>query len=177
MEDNMTIDTVNGNLPFNPTCPKCGGSVLIDAGICGYYAKCENCNSTWSASPFKDLVEKDKWLAQFCGKRDAASDASSSQKDPSNAKILMEIAHASDTLKQAYDLVRQAESLISKDLVSRKYLDFSAKVAWRQFVWDILDKQYAIDNPDDKSTYHLRAFDHYGIQPGMVVGDGMPEGN
>ena len=177
MENNTSTNNMNGNLPFNPKCPKCGGTVLIDAGICGYYAKCENCNSDWAASPFKDLMEKDKWLAQFCGKRDAASEASPCQKDPSNAKVLMEIAHASDTLKRAYDLVQQAESLISKDSVSRKYIDFSAKASWQKFVWDILDTQYANDNPDDKSTYHLRAFDHYGIQPGMVVGEVPPEGN
>ena len=166
MENNMTTDVVNENLPFNPKCPKCGSPVLIDAGMCGYYAKCEKCNSEWAASPFKDSLEKDKWLAQFCSKR----------KEPSKAKTLMEIAHASDTLKRAYDLVCQAQRLICEDSVSRQYIDFSAKVAWRQFVWDILDKQYAIDNPDDKSTYHLRAFDYYGIQPGMGIG-GTPEGN
>jgi hypothetical protein len=38
-------------------------------------------------------------------------------------------------------------------------------------------KQYNTDNPLSDDIYHLRAFDYYGIQPGMLVGDGEVEGN
>ena len=89
----------------------------------------------------------------------------------------MEIAHSSETLKKAYDLVCQAYDLINEDKVARQYIKFNAKVVWHQFVWDILMKQYDKDKPGNKDVYHLRAFDYYGIQPGMLVGDGEVEGN
>ena len=89
----------------------------------------------------------------------------------------MEIARSSSTLKKAYDLVCQAYDLINEDKVARQYIDFNAKVIWRKFVWDILMRQYNIDNPDSKEVYHLRAFDQYGIHPGMLVGEGEVEGN
>ena len=65
---------------------------------------------------------------------------------------------------------------LGKD-IDGNYIKFNAKVVWHQFVWDILMKQYDKDNPGNKDVYHLRAFDYYGIQPGMLVGDGEVEGN
>ena len=95
----------------------------------------------------------------------------------SDTKVLMEIARSGETLKKAYGLVCQAYDLINEDKVARQYIKFNSKVVWHQFVWDILMKQYNKDNPGIKEKYHLRAFEYYGIHPGMVVGDGEVEGN
>ena len=155
MENNQTT-VINKDIPFEPTCPKCGCVVAVESGICGMYVKCENCNSDWASGKQKSLPKP----------------------GPSDTKILMEIAHSSGTLKKAYDLVCQAYDLINEDKVARQYIDFNAKVIWHKFVWDILMKQYNKDNPDSKEVYHLRAFDYYGIHPGMLVGDGGEvEGN
>ena len=90
----------------------------------------------------------------------------------SDMKVLLEIAHSSETLKKAYDLVCQAHDLINEDKVARQYIKFNAEISWRHFVWDILMKQYNMDNPDSKDVHFLRAFDYYGIHPGMYIGEG-----
>lgn len=98
------------------------------------------------------------------------------EKDPSPTKVLMEIAHSSETMMKAYDLVSQAYDLINKDKVARQYIHFHSEVKWHKFVWDILMSQYNKDNPLSDDIYHLRAFDYYGIQPGMYVTDGCVDG-
>ena len=90
----------------------------------------------------------------------------------SDMKVLLEIAHSSETLKKAYDLVCQAHDMINEDKVARQYIKFNAEISWRHFVWDTLIKHYNMDNPDSKDVYFLRAFDYYGIHPGMYIGEG-----
>ena len=158
-------EVINNKLPFTPTCPNCQCVVAINKDdVGGYYVKCENCNNDWATSTFSNPHDEVEWLEKF-----------------HNPDVLVPdpptIAHSSETLKKAYDLVCQAYDLINEDKVARQYIKFNAKVVWHQFVWDILMKQYDKDNPGNKDVYHLRAFDYYGIQPGMLVGDGEVEGN
>ena len=185
--DNQTSTIINDTLPFEPRCPHCLRAVDIEKDVTGYYVLCKWCGDEWAASPFLDIEDEMKWLDKFRkiepqpreekDKHVSIPDEKPQKKDPSPTKVLMEIAHSSETLKKAYDLVSQAYDLINKDKVARQYIDFNAKVIWRKFVWDILMQQYNIDNPLSADIYHLRAFDYYGIQPGMLVGDGEVEGN
>ena len=92
-----------------------------------------------------------------------------------DTRILMEIAHSSDVLKRAYELVYEAYDLIQKDETARKYICFNSRIVWAKFVWDILMREYNIENPDSKDIYFLRAFDYFKVFPGMNVGDGTPE--
>ena len=92
-------------------------------------------------------------------------------------KVFMEIARSGEVLRRAYELVSQAYSLIQNDKVAKKYINFSSRITWKQFVWNMLNDLYDEDNPGNKDVYHLRAFDFYGIQPGMLVGDGDCEGS
>ena len=179
MENENSITVINSRLPFEPTCPECGCLVAVEQNKeGGYYVKCENCNSTWSTSPFGVPTEESNWLEQFhVDKRISTPQSNGEKPETSPTKVLMEIARSSSTLKKAYELVCQAYDLINEDKVARQYIDFNAKVVWHQFVWDILMRQYNIDNPDSKEVYHLRAFDYYGIHPGMLVGEGEVEGN
>ena len=190
--DNQTSTTItstiiNDALPFEPRCPHCLRPVDIEKDVAGYYVLCKWCGDEWAASPFLDIEDEMKWLDKFRkiepqpreekDKHVSIPDEKPQEKDPSPTKVLMEIAHSSETLKKAYDLVSQAYDLINKDKVARQYIDFNAKVIWRKFVWDILMQQYNIDNPLSADIYHLRAFDYYGIHPGMLVGEGEVEGN
>lgn len=177
MENDNQTTVINKEIPFEPVCPNCGSAVAIEDGIAGMYVKCENCNSEWASSPFNEPVDRCGWLEKFhVDKRISIPDEKPQEKDPSPTKVLMEIAHSSETLKKAYDLVCQAYDLINKDKVARQYIHFHSEVTWHKFVWDILMSQYNKDNPDSKEVYHLRAFDYYGIQPGMYVTDGCVDG-
>ena len=164
---------INNKLPFTPTCPNCQCAVSIeryDSG--GYYVRCENCNNDWVSSTFSNKHDEVEWIEQFHNSDVKVPNPSTFPvPGSSDTKILMEIAHSSETLNKAYDLVCQAHDLINEDKVARQYIKFNAKVVWHQFVWDILMRQYNKDNPDSKETYHLRAFNYYGIHPGMLVGD------
>ena len=184
-----TINTstiINDTLPFEPRCPHCLHAVDIEKAVAGYYVFCKGCGDEWAASPFTDIEDEMKWLDKFKGtepqvreekdKRVSIPDEKPQEKDPSPTKVLMEIAHSSETLKKAYDLVSQAYDLINKDKVARQYIHFHSEVTWHKFVWDILMKQYNTDNPLSDDIYHLRAFDYYGIQPGMYVTDGCVDG-
>lgn len=180
MENDNQTTVINKEIPFETVCPKCGSTVAVEDGIAGMHVKCENCNSEWSSPPFNEPVDRCSWLEQFHVDKciSIPKQESLPQPGPSGTKILMEIAHSSETLKKAYDLVCKAYDLINEDKVARQYIDFNAKVIWHKFVWDILMRQYNKDNPDSKELYHLRAFDYYGIHPGMLVGDGGEvEGN
>lgn len=171
-------EVINDKLPFTPICPNCGCPVVVEKGRSGLYVKCKSCNSDWAASPFTSQHDEVEWIEKFHNSNVLVPDPPTFPvPGPSDTKILMEIAHSSETLKKAYDLVSQAYDLINEDKVARQYIKFNAKVAWHQFVWDILMKQYDKDNPGNKGVYHLRAFDYYGIQPGMLVGDGEVEGS
>ena len=90
----------------------------------------------------------------------------------SDMKVLLDIAHSSEKLREAYGLVCKAYDMLNEDKVASKYIKFNADISWRHFVWDILMKHYNIDNPDSKDVYFLRAFDYYGIHPGMQIGEG-----
>ena len=173
------VKVINNKLPFTPTCPNCQCVVEIkrdDVG--GYYVKCENCNSDWATSPFSNQHDEVEWIEKFHNSNVLVPDPPTfPAQGPSDTKILMEIAHSSETLKKAYDLVCQAYDLINEDKVARRYIKFNAKVVWNQFVWDILNKQYDEDKPGNKDVYHLRAFDFYGIQPGRLVGNCDCEGS
>ena len=173
------VEVINEKLPFTPTCPNCQCAVAIEKDkVGGYHVKCENCDNGWVTSPFSNQHDEGEWLEKFHNPDVLGPDPPTFPvPGPSEVKILMEIAHSSETLKKAYDLVCQAYDLINEDKVARQYIKFNAKVAWHQFVWDILMKQYNKDKPGNKDVYHLRAFDYYGIQPGMLVGDGEVEGN
>ena len=183
----ITSTIINDTLPFEPRCPHCLRPVDIEKDVAGYYVLCKWCGDEWAASPFTDIKDEMKWLDKFRSpepqpreekdKRVSIPDEKPQKKDPSPTKVLMEIAHSSETLKKAYDLVSQAYDLINKDKVARQYIHFHSEVTWHKFVWDILMSQYNKDNPDSKEVYHLRAFDYYGIQPGMGVGEGEVEGN
>ena len=177
--ENTEVEVINNELPFTPTCPICKCVVAIEKDdIGGYHVKCENCNNEWGTSPFSSSHDEVEWIEKFHNPDVLVPDPPTFPvPGPSDTKILMEIAHSSETLKKAYDLVCQAYDLINEDKVARQYIKFNARVTWHQFVWDILMKQYNKDNPDSKGIYHLRAFDYYGIQPGMLVGDGEVEGS
>ena len=197
--DNQKTSTIiNDTLLFEPRCPHCLRAVDIEKDVAGLYVLCKWCGDEWAASKFSDIEDEIKWLDKFRGTEQVREtepvsetepqareekdkcisipDEKPQEKDPSPTKVLMEIAHSSETLKKAYDLVCQAYDLINKDKVARQYIDFNAKVVWHHFVWNILMQQYNKDNPDSKEVYHLRAFDYYGIHPGMLVGDGGAEG-
>ena len=171
-------EVINDKLPFTPTCPNCQCAVSIENDdVGGYHVKCENCNSDWATSPFSNPHDEVEWLEKFHNPDVLVPDPPTFPvPGPSDMKILMEIAHSSETLKKAYDLVSQAYDLINKDKVARQYIHFHSEVTWHKFVWDILMKQYNTDNPLSDDIYHLRAFDYYGIQPGMYVTDGCVDG-
>ena len=170
--DNQTSTIINDTLPFEPICPHCLKPIDIEKSVAGYYVLCKWCGDEWASSKLSPENEVE-WLEKFhVDKCVSIQDEKPQEKDPSPTKVLMEIAHSSETLKKAYDLVCQAHDLINEDKVARQYIDFNAKVIWRKFVWDILMQQYNIDNPLSADIYHLRAFNYYGIQPGMLVGDG-----
>lgn len=178
------MEILNSKLPFTPKCPKCGAYIVIERSESGFYAKCKKCGDEWASSRFSEPHMEVEWLEKFHdsgqGKEGAPAERPATPPDPpphSDVKIFMEIAHSSEKLKKAYDLVCQAYDLINEDKVARRYIKFNAKVTWMQFVWDILNKQYDEDKPGNKDVYHLRAFDFYGVQPGMLVGDGEVEGN
>lgn len=195
--DNQTSTTItstiiNDSLPFEPRCPHCLHAVDIEKDVAGYYVLCKWCGDEWAASPFTDIEDEMKWLDKFResepvsetepqvkeekDKHVSIPDEKPQEKDPSPTKVLMEIAHSSEVLKKAYDLVSQAYDLINKDKVARQYIHFHSEVTWHKFVWDILMSQYNKDNPLSDDIYHLRAFDYYGIQPGMYVTDGCVDG-
>ena len=177
-DEKSEVEVINGKLPFEPVCPKCGTAIDIECGPGGYFARCGKCNFAWSAYRSEDTIKEMGWLSQFnIGYKKAEETIEPDPPDPPPTKVFMEIARSGEVLRRAYELVSQAYNLINNDKVARKYINFNSKVIWMEFVWDILMKQYEKDNPDDKNTYHLRAFDYYGIQPGMLVGDGEVEGN
>ena len=91
-----------------------------------------------------------------------------------DTKEVIEIAHSSEVLKQVYELMRKANSLIENDRIAKEYINFSASMTWRHDIWDKLNDAYAKAKPNDKSTYYLRAFDYFEIQPGMLI-NGAPE--
>lgn len=172
-------DIINEKLPFIPTCPNCQCVVAVEKDdVGGYHVKCGKCNSDWATSPFTNEHEEAEWLEKFnnsCVKANNYTESHVTCK--SDMKVLLEIAHSSETLKKAYDLVCQAHDMINEDKVARQYIKFNAEILWRHFVWDILMKQYNMDNPDSKDIYFLRAFDYYGIHPGMYIGEGHVDGN
>ena len=172
-------EVINNKLPFTPTCPNCRCVVSIERyDVGGYHVWCENCSNDWVTSPFPNERDEVEWIKKFHNPDVTVPNPPELPVPvPSDTKIMMEIAHSSETLKKAYDLVCQAHDLINEDKVARQYIKFNAKVVWHQFVWDILMKQFNHDNPDNKNTYHLRSFDYYDIQPGVLVGDGEAEGN
>ena len=194
MEQNGTT-VINNKLDFKPMCPSCGCAIAIERGICGHYAKCENCNSEYSASPFSKPGDERAWLEKFHFVWDGEklvkpqqvetpfefpakkADVPPNPPPQTDAKVLMEIAHSSEILKKAYEMVSEAYKLVSSDKVAHKYINFHSEIRWLNFVWDILMSQYNKDNPDSKDVYHLRAFDYYGIHPGMYVTDGCVDGS
>ena len=167
-------DIINEKLPFIPTCPNCKYVVAVEKDeVGGYHVKCGKCNSDWETSPFTNEHDEAEWLEKFnnsCVKANNPTESHVTCK--SDMKVLLEIAHSSEKLREAYDLVCKAHDLINEDKVARQYIKFNAEISWRHFVWDILMKHYNIDNPDSKDVYFLRAFDYYGIHPGMYIGEG-----
>lgn len=180
MEENekSEVEVINDKLPFTPTCPICQCAVSIEKDDVGrYQVKCKNCDNGWATSPFSNQHDEVEWLEKFHNPDVLVPDPPTFPvPGPSDTKILMEIAHSSEVLKKAYEMVSEAYKLVNSDEVARKYIHFHSEVTWHQFVWDILMRQYNKDNPDSKEVYHLRAFDYYGIQPGMYVTDGCVDG-
>lgn len=159
-------EVINNKLPFIPTCPNCQCNVAVEKDdVVGYLVKCGECNSVWTTSPFSNEQEEAEWLEKF------NNSTESHVTYKSDMKILLEIAHSSETLKKAYDLVCQAHDLINEDKVASQYIKFNSEISWRHFVWDVLMKHYNMDNPDSNNEYFLRAFDYYGIHSGMYIGE------
>ena len=167
-------DIINKKLPFIPTCPKCGYVVEVEKDEDGeYQLKCWKCNSEWVMPPLSDEHDKHEGREKFNNScADDPNQTESPVSGSSDMKVLLEIAHSSEKLREAYDLVCKAHDLINEDKVARQYIKFNAEISWRHFVWDTLMKHYNMDNPDSKDVYFLRAFDYYGIHPGMYIGEG-----
>ena len=176
-DEKSEVEVINGKLPFEPVCPKCGTAIDIECGPGGYFARCGKCNFAWSAYRSEDTIKEMGWLSQFNKGYWMKNLEDAPEPDPPPTKVFMEIARSGEVLRQAYELVSQAYNLINNDKVARKYINFNAKVTWTQFVWNLLNDLYDEDHPGNKDVYHLRAFDFYGVHPGMVVGDGEVEGN
>ena len=82
----------------------------------------------------------------------------------------IEIGHASDVLRKAYDLVCEAYDLINGDDIARKYLDIDTTITWKQRIWDKITEAYDAEfNKDGKEVYHLRAFDAWKLQYPMRI--------
>ena len=82
----------------------------------------------------------------------------------------IEIGHASDVLRKAYDLVCEAYDLINRDEIARKYLDIDATVTWKQRIHGKITEAYDAEfNKDGKEVYHLRAFDAWKLQYPMCI--------
>ena len=82
----------------------------------------------------------------------------------------IEIGHASDILKKAYDLVGEAYDLINGDEIACKYLDIDATVTWKQRILGKINEVYDTEsNKDGKEVYHLRAFDAWKLQYPMCI--------
>ena len=82
----------------------------------------------------------------------------------------IEIGHASDVLRKAYDLVCEAYDLINGDEIARKYLDIDATVTWKQHIRGKITEAYdAESNKDGKEVYYLRAFDAWKLQYPMCI--------
>lgn len=84
-------------------------------------------------------------------------------------KEAIDIGKANEVLKQAYELVSKAYQLILDNPAAKKYLDFNCTVGWDKQTWNKLNEEYAIENPSSTETYHLRAFDHFGLQCGSCI--------
>lgn len=172
------VEVINKRLPFEPVCPKCGTAIDIKCGPGGYFARCENCTKEWSAYRSEDTIKEMEWLSKFnIGCKKTEETIETDPQNPPATKVFMEIARSSEVLRRAYELVSQAYNLINNDKVARKYINFNAKVTWTHFVWKLLNDLYDEDHPGNNDVYHLRAFDFYGVQPGMMVGDGECEGS
>lgn len=82
----------------------------------------------------------------------------------------IEIVHASDVLRKAYDLVGEAYDLINGDEIAHKYLDIDATVTWKQHILNKITEVYDTEsNKDGKEVYHLRAFDAWKLQYPMCI--------
>ena len=82
----------------------------------------------------------------------------------------IEIGHASDVLRKAYDLVCEAYDLINGAEITRKYLDIDATVTWKQHIRGKITEAYdAESNKDGKEVYYLRAFDAWKLQYPMCI--------
>ena len=82
----------------------------------------------------------------------------------------IEIGHASDILRKAYDLVGEAYDLINGDEIACKYLDIDATVTWKQHILNKITEVYDTEsNKDGKEVYHLRAFDAWKLQYPMCI--------
>ena len=82
----------------------------------------------------------------------------------------IEIGHASDVLRKAYDLVCEAYDLINGDEIACKYLDIDATVTWKQHILNKITEVYDTEsNKDGKEVYHLRAFDAWKLQYPMCI--------
>lgn len=175
--DSIATNSINGTLPFKPICPKCGADIEIFEGVVGYHANCGACGSDFAASRFSSDSDAVKWLYEFDGsrkKKEKSSEEDGSENDmpqKPNSKKLVEIAHSSEVLKQAIQKVQEAYSLVVGDKVARRYINFSSSLVWVSAVWDILLDEYNKAKPDSKDIYFLRAFDYFGIQCGVDIGE------
>lgn len=89
----------------------------------------------------------------------------------------IEIGKANEILKKAQDLVDQAFVLLTSDPIAKKHLDLQCKIGWSVPTWHKLNEAFAASCPDDKSKWHLRAFDHFGLRYGSDIStSGMCDG-
>lgn len=89
-------------------------------------------------------------------------------------KEAIEIGKADGVLRRAKELVEQAYDLICKSPTASKHLKFDCTIGWKSATWNKLDNEYAAENPLSTETYHLRAFDYFGLRCGSNISlDGM----
>jgi len=89
----------------------------------------------------------------------------------------IEIGKANEILKKAVELVDQAYELLVSDPIAKKHLDLQCKIGWSTPTWNKLNEAFAASCPDDKSEWHLRAFDHFGLRYGSCIStSGMDNG-
>lgn len=84
-------------------------------------------------------------------------------------KEAIDIEKADVVLRQAKELVYQAYQLILSSNAAKNNLKFDCVIGWESNVWNKLNEAYSAENPDSKETYHLRAFEYFGLECGSCI--------
>lgn len=84
-------------------------------------------------------------------------------------KEAIDIEKADVVLRQAKELVYQAYQLILSSNAAKNNLKFDCVIGWETNAWNKLNEAYSAENPDSKETYHLKAFDYFGLECGSCI--------